>query len=119
VQSAELDAVLLAGVGELLEHVPLEWRVADVVVRVLRRPDAESVVVLGGDDEVLRAGGFGHPDPLLGVERSRVEALVELVVFLDRHLRATRPADLRALEAHRPPMNEQPELHDIALCCCS
>ena len=47
--------------------------------------------------------------PTRGVELRRVELLVEVVVFLDRHLGAARPADLGALEAHRSPVDEHAE----------
>jgi len=42
-------------------------------------------------DYIFHAGGFGDAGPFVGVELHRIELLVEIVVFLDRRLRAARP----------------------------
>jgi hypothetical protein len=80
---AEGDAALFAGFGEFLDHVPLEGRVHDVVVGLFGVPEAEAVVVFGGEHHVFHAGGLGDGDPFIGVELGGVEAFVEVVVFLD------------------------------------
>ena len=87
----------------------------DVVVGCRAVPQAEAVVVLGGDHQVLHPRGLGGARPRVGVELLRVEALVEVVVFLDRDLPPPRPADLGALQAHRPPVDEHPEAHVLPL----
>ena len=43
------------------------------MARGLRRPEAEAVVVLGREDHHAEAGLFERPDPLVGIERRRVE----------------------------------------------
>ena len=97
------------GVGELLRHVAPERRVHDVVVRLLRVPQAEAVVVLRREDDVLHAGRLGDGHPLVGVELHGVEALVEVVVLLHRRLASARPADLLARERHGAPVDEHAE----------
>ena len=68
---------------KLLDDVALERRVHDVVIGLLRVPQAEAVVVLRGEHDVLHAGVLGDVDPLVGVELRRIESLVKVVVFLD------------------------------------
>jgi hypothetical protein len=111
----------VAGVGQLFDHVAAERRFGarDLVVGEPGIEHAEAVVVLGGEHHVSHAGGFGGLGPLAGVELDGIEPLVEIVVDLDgdRALASAappfapaRPADLGALEAHRPPVHEQAEL---------
>ena len=109
VVGAEAEALPPAFVGQFPGHVALERRVHDVVVAQLRGVHREPVVVLGHQRDVLHARFLGQGHVLLGVELDRVELLVEVVVNLDRHLPAARPADLGALQAHRPPVDEHAE----------
>ena len=82
-------SALRAGVGQLLQHVALERRRVDDVVRAdLRLEHREPVVVLGGDDDVLHARVLRELDPRVGVELDRVELRGELLVLLHRDLRA-------------------------------
>ena len=76
VVEAELDALLAALVGEFLERVALEGRGGDDVEGVgLGVEHGEAVVVLGGDDDVLHAGGFGQRDDVVRAEAGGVELL--------------------------------------------
>ena len=67
-----LDALGGAGIDELAHDVApaaAPRRVADAVLRPLRRPEAEAVVVLGGEDEARHAALAGDARPLAAVER--------------------------------------------------
>jgi len=48
-------------------------QVLHAVSGALRRPEAEAVVVLGGDDDAFYAGLFGNPHPLPAIQLSGVE----------------------------------------------
>ena len=68
---AELEAVLTAGGGQFAHDVALAvlvGGVADAVVGVFRGPQAETVVVLGGEDDAFHAGGLHRGGPLTGVQ---------------------------------------------------
>ena len=85
----QAHAVFRARGGELLEHVALERRGVDDVVRAdLRVVEREAVVMLRGDDDVFHARVFRELHPLVGVELDRIELPGELLVFLHRDLRA-------------------------------
>ena len=74
--SAEFDAVLLAGLGEFLDHVPLAVfprALGDVVVRGLGGPCAEAVMVLGRINHPLHAAFLEGGDDVGGIEVRRVE----------------------------------------------
>ena len=87
--------------------------VADKVLRILAGPETESVVMLGGNDQVFHAGGFGHAHPVLGVELGGVELAVELVILVSGDLCAPRPTDLRAFDTDRSPVDEHAETHGL------
>ena len=75
VVEAELEALLAALFGELAEGVALEGGGGDDVEGVgFGVEHGEAVVVLGGDDDVLHAGGFGEGDDVVGGEGGGVEA---------------------------------------------
>jgi hypothetical protein len=78
---ADLDALSVAGIGQLLQDIALEGRGGNVEIRVLGIEQAEAVVMLGGDDDVFHTGAFCHPHPLVGIEPDRVELAHELVVL--------------------------------------
>ena len=74
VVEAELDALLAALLGELFEGIAMEGCGGDDVEGIgLGVEHGEAVVVLGGDDDVLHAGGFGEGDDVVGVEAGGVE----------------------------------------------
>ncbi len=79
---AELQAVPPAGVGNLAHHVPLTalpGAVLDRVLRVLRRPQAEAVVMLGREDQPLHACLLRRAHNLVGVERAGIEDRFRLI----------------------------------------
>ena len=83
---AELDAGVVAGLGQLLERVALEGGGLDAPIGLVGPEHAEAVVVFGGDDDVFHAGILGQAHPFLGVELHRVELAGELLVLGDGHL---------------------------------
>ena len=76
--------MLVAGFGDLFGDVPPERGVHDVVAGILRIEVAEAVMMLGGPEEISGAGRLHQPDPLLGIEISRFQQLVLVVVDLPR-----------------------------------
>jgi hypothetical protein len=114
---AHADAVPIAGLGQLGHDVALEGGGHDVVVGVLRVEEAEAVVMLARDHDVLHARVTGGPGPLVGVEANRVEPLQELIVGVDRDLRRVPDplavvlllAPLARGDGVEPPVDEQAE----------
>ena len=115
----EAQAGAVAGSGQFFDDVPMEWAVGggDLVAVRLGVEFAEAVVVPAGEDEVFHAGGLGDGHPRVRIEIGGIEVAVEIVINLDGDLRAVRPVaaplaaarptDLGALEADRPPVDEQ------------
>ena len=68
---AHVDVVLRAGGGELGQDVDLGRGAAHVVVGGRAVPDAEAVVVLGGDDQPLEACLLDHLDVAVRIERGQ------------------------------------------------
>ena len=109
----------MAGIGQLPDHIAPVWAFGggDFIIVRLGVELAEAVVMPAGEDEILHARSLGGGHPRVRVEPGRVELFVEVVINLDRDLRAARlvsaslaaarPADLGAFEAHRPPVDEQ------------
>ncbi|XLR66689.1 hypothetical protein S83_017361 [Arachis hypogaea] len=67
---------LARGGGEVSENVPsagLPGRGADRIVNVLGKPQAETVVVLVGEDDAVEAVEFGEVYLVSGAKVSRVE----------------------------------------------
>lgn len=59
------------GVGQFSDDIAgavLPGAGLDGVIGVERRPEAEAVVVLGGENDAGNSGGFGDGDPVGGVE---------------------------------------------------
>ena len=84
VVEAELDALLAALFGEFFEGVALEGSGGDDVEGIdLGVEHGEAVVVLGGDDDVLHAGGLGEGDDVVGAEAGGVELRGEGLVVGD------------------------------------
>ena len=79
----ELDALLVAFVGQFFNQIPFKRRgIDDIIVRLLRVEHREAVVVARGDADILRTGGFDGRDPFRRVELDGVEARSQLRVFL-------------------------------------
>jgi len=71
---AKADAGRLARIRQLFEHVPFERsKFGDIITAHLRVPHRESVVMFGGDDDVLRASLFGQLHPGFGIKLERIE----------------------------------------------
>ena len=85
VVEAELDALLAALLGQLAQRIAMEGRGGDDVEGVCFGIEhGEAVVMLGGDDDVLHAGGFGQGDDVVRAEAGGVELACEGLVVGDR-----------------------------------
>ena len=80
------DVVLLARFGQRTQQILLVGRRLNVVLGDLAGPEAEAVMMLRGDHDVLHAGTFCHLHPGIGIELHRVELIDELVIGLNRDL---------------------------------
>ena len=79
----EVDALLMARVGQLLDDIPFErGRLGDGEVAVLAVEHREAVVVAGREADVFSARGLDGLDPLAGVERGGIETTGHLAIFL-------------------------------------
>ena len=97
---AEADAVPQAGLLEGLQEVLPPGRRGHVMVGDLGVPEAEAVVVLGGDDQVVHPGLLGGLHPGVGVELHRVEAVAGRQVAREGQLVAGRLDDPLPGAAH-------------------
>ena len=78
---AELHAALLAGIGQLAQHIALAVAPRTLAhgVRALRvGPQTEAVVMLGSEDDALESRVLGHRHPLVAVEGGGVEDVLRL-----------------------------------------
>ena len=109
VVEADAQALGAEGVDDLAQQVALRGRVRRLVVGELAVPEAEALVVLRGDDEILHAGALGGAGPFLRVEQVRVEVLEVLAVVLGRDLFVV--LDPLVAGGHRveAPVDEHPE----------
>ena len=83
VVEADVEALGAEGVDDLAEQVAPGGGVGGLVVGVLGVEEAEALVVLRRDDEVLHAGGLGLGGPGLRVEEIGVEEVeVDLVLLV-------------------------------------
>ena len=79
----EVDALLMARVGQLLDDIPFErGRLGDGEVAVLAVEHREAVVVAGREADVFSARGLDGLDPLAGVERGGIETTGHLAILL-------------------------------------
>ena len=87
-----VDALGAERVCVLADEVAAELGAGDLVVRRLRVPHAEALVVLRGEDGVLHAGGLRGLRPGLRIEEVGIEVLHVAVVLLVRdHLLGLHP----------------------------
>ena len=73
---AEFDAALTAGVGKFPHHVALtapEGRMLHGMFRIFAGPQAEAVMMLGGENQSAHARGFGHLHPLAAIQARGIE----------------------------------------------
>ena len=108
---AEGEPVPPARVGDLADDVALAaapGAVLDGVLGELRGPQAEAVVVLGGEDEALQARRLRRADDLVGVEVGRVEdrrglvPVAPLLVGEGVHREVQEAVDLELVPAELP-----------------
>src|SRR5262249_17076415 len=74
--NAELETVTAACVRDLLHHVALAalpGAVPDGVFRRFRRPEAEAVVMLAGENRAAHTARLQCGDDLIGIELRRIE----------------------------------------------
>ncbi len=89
VVDAELQALLAAFVGQRLQQaLAVRRSVHHVVVGRLGVEQAEAVVVLGGDDDVLDSGFLGKANPFGRIVLDGIELLGQLLVLGHRDVRA-------------------------------
>ena len=94
---AEADACVAARTGDLADDIATERRVGRLVVGGVGVEETETVVVLGGEDQVALAGVAGEFGPLGGVESLGRHLLRQRLVLLERH-RLDRHLDLARAE---------------------
>ena len=99
VVEADLEAFAAKGVDHGLEQVALCGRVGRFVVCERRIPQAEAIVVFGGDDKVLHARVFGFLRPGGGVVKVGVKVVeIFLVVGVVDQLATLDPFVTRGTE---------------------
>ena len=107
---AEREALLGAGLRELLERVAAERRrVDDVVVRLRGVEHGEAVVVARRDRDVARAGPLERLRPGAGVEVRRVELGGLRLVVRERHVRLAQVPLALAPDGVDAPVDEDAE----------
>ena len=111
-------SLFLAGISQLLHHIPFKRRIHDVVIGKFGIPHAEAIVMLGGEANVLRSRFDKQVGPLVRIERSGVKIIdqipivalkpIEIFVSLGPTLDliSTRPIVLRN---ERPALAAVPE----------
>lgn len=78
---AELEIGLAAGIGEVAKDISLPILPMALFYGVVAGgigPEAETVVMFGGDDDAAEAGGTSHSSPLVAVEVRGVEDIFGL-----------------------------------------
>jgi len=109
VVEADPQALLAEGLDHGGQEVLAPRGLGGLVVGVRRVPQAEALVVLGGDHEVLHAGVLRRPGPGLGIVEVRVEVVeVLLVILVLGALVVLDPLVARG-QGVEPPVDEHPE----------
>jgi hypothetical protein len=115
----DLQALLVALVGQLAHHVAFEGGpVDDVPIGVLRIEEAKPVVMFGRHRDVAHAGAFGHCNPDSRIELRGVERGRQLLVLADRRLVIVHHPFAVAQLAVDAPMDEQSELGILKPSAC-
>ncbi len=122
-----MQAELAAGLDVLAHQVAARAALDGVVVGLLRVPQAEALVVLGGHHHVLHAGLLGQARPLARRARLGLPRVGQLLVLRDRdalavhhplvaaELRVQAPVDEHAEPRLVPPAHA---LGRVAAVCC-
>jgi hypothetical protein len=109
VVEAERDAPPVAGVRQEADDVPPVRRAHHVVVGLGGVPQAEAVVVLGGDAEVLHPHLLEQVEPGLGIEAGGVPALAQGGVLPAGDAAAPLVLLVPGADGVQPPVHEHPE----------
>lgn len=114
------DAMTLAGVGQLFEHVASKrGGVNDIVVRLPGLEHRETVVVTRGEADIACSGILDGLDPGIGVESRRVERPSRLRIFLVVEVGVVKIPFTLPEEAVNAPMQENAEtVVGKGLPCC-
>src|SRR5207247_5217184 len=109
VVEADAQALGAEGLHQRPHQVLPPGRAGDLVVREVRVPEAEAVVVLGRDHDVAHPGLARGPGPVPRVEEVRIEVVEVAPVLLVgeplAHLHPLVPGGQRV----QPPVDEHPE----------
>ena len=65
---ADFQAAAAKGAHDFFEQVSAPGRISRLVISELRIPQAEALMMLGGDDHILYAGGRRQIRPAVGIE---------------------------------------------------
>ena len=100
----QADSLCVAGVGQLLDGIPVPGRgVHHIVGRGLGGEHGEAVMVTGGDGDILGAGSLDLAHPLPGVESGRIEtARIRGIRFIRDLLIVHHPFALGQHGIHAP-----------------
>ncbi len=109
VVETDLEVPRAEGVDHRPEHIFAPRCVGRFVVGERRVPQAEAVVVLGGDNDIRHARVFGRLGPRVGVIQVGVEVVEILLVVLVADLLAILHPLVPRREGVDTPVDEQPE----------
>ncbi|MBA7649354.1 hypothetical protein ES703_57151 [subsurface metagenome] len=115
---ADLDALFSAFIRQLLHDILFEWgSIHHIILRKLGIEQAEAIMVLTGDDDILHARFLCHPDPLCGIELHRIELWSEFLILFHRNLSCCQypfrmpglPLPFAGGYGIEPPVDEHPK----------
>ena len=82
--------MLVTGIDKFAEDIAFAFFIGaafDAVFRVFAGPKAETIMMLGREDEFVEPTGFGGQDPLFGIKSSRIKqhrTLIAIAPFFSR-----------------------------------
>ena len=107
VVEAERKLPPVTGLGQFLQQVAGVGGVSAVEVGVLRRKQAESVVMFGREAQVSHAIALGHVQPGVGIELRRIPTRRELAVLRARDAAAPLVLLVPSFDRVQAPVHEQ------------
>ena len=82
VVGAEADSILLAGRAQFRQGIEIEpGQILDVIVSIGTVPQTESVMMLGGDHEILHPGIAGAAHPGIRIKLVGLELFAHLAII--------------------------------------
>ena len=98
---------------ERVDHLPQQIAtgrgVGRLVIGVLRIPEAETFMMLGGDHKILHSGLSGRARPLRRTKQIGIEEIeIDLIILVRDHFTAANPL-VPARHRIESPVNEHPE----------